>query len=85
MDRHISGRRYRRAVGLAFRVALFPALVAMLVARALLSMIAAASFKLVEVGALVEEWEDPRPDWRPIAPADAEDPMDWDPAPKDES
>jgi hypothetical protein len=83
MDERILGRRYRRAVGLAFRVALFPALVAMLVARTLLSMIAAASAKLVEVGALVEEWSDPRPDWRPD-PQDAEDPMDWDPAPKDE-
>lgn len=84
MDERILGRRYRRAVGLAFRVALFPALVAMLVARTLLSMIAAASTRLTEVGALVEEWADPRPDWRPVAPADAEDPMDWDPAPKGE-
>ncbi len=59
-------RRYRRALGWAFRAALFPVLVAMLVSRTLLSMIAAASTRLAEVGVAVEEWEDPRPDWRPV-------------------
>ncbi len=61
-----SERLYRRSVGWAFRAALFPVLVAMLVSRALLLAIAAASSRLTEVGAMVEEWEDPRPDWRPV-------------------
>jgi hypothetical protein len=68
-------RLYRKSVGWGVRLALFPVLVALLVSKTLLWMIAAASEKLAEVGEMVEAWESLEPEWH-TAPAPRDEDLD---------